>query len=68
MAGAELSRAGTWLPVSLLLHAALLAAALARGGEPATSGAAATARTAGGLSVRLAAAPTATTPAQTRWR
>ena len=64
MAGAELSRAGTWLPVSLLLHAALLAAALARGGEPATSGAAATARTAGGLSVRLAAAPTATTPAR----
>ena len=63
MAGAELSRAGTWLPVSLLLHAALLAAALARGGEPATSGAAATARTAGGLSVRLAAAPTAPTPA-----
>ncbi|MCK6400753.1 MAG: energy transducer TonB [Sphaerotilus natans subsp. sulfidivorans] len=60
MAGAELSRAGTWLPVSLLLHAALLAAALARGGEPATSGAAATA---GGLSVRLAAAPTAPTPA-----
>jgi len=64
MAGAELSRAGTWLPVSLLLHAALLAAALARGGEPATSGAAATARTAGGLSVRLAAAPTAPTPAR----
>ena len=64
MAGAELSRAGTWLPVSLLLHAALLAAALARGGEPATSGAAAAARTAGGLSVRLAAAPTATTPAR----
>lgn len=63
MAGAELSRAGTWLPVSLLLHAALLAAALARGGEPATSGAAATARTAGELSVRLAAAPTAPTPA-----
>lgn len=63
MAGAELSRAGTWLPVSLLLHAALLAAALARGGEPATSGAAAAARTAGGLSVRLAAAPTAPTPA-----
>lgn len=61
MAGAELSRAGAWLPVSLLLHAALLAAALARGGEPA-SGAAATARATGGLSVRLAAAPTGRHP------
>ncbi|KDB52399.1 hypothetical protein X805_20140 [Sphaerotilus natans subsp. natans DSM 6575] len=62
MAGAELSRAGAWLPVSLLLHAALLAAALARGGEPAASGAAATARATGELSVRLAAAPTARPP------
>ncbi|MGR6806232.1 hypothetical protein ACU6VI_08050 [Sphaerotilus natans] len=62
MAGAELSRAGAWLPVSLLLHAALLAAALARGGEPAASGATATARATGMLSVRLAAAPTARPP------
>lgn len=62
MAGAELSRAGAWLPVSLLLHAALLAAALARGGEPAASGSTATARATGMLSVRLAAAPTARPP------
>jgi hypothetical protein len=57
MAGTELSRAGAWLPASLLLHAALLAAALARGGEPAASGAAPAPRGSGELSVRLVAAP-----------